>query len=225
MSKAIILLSGGLDSSTCLAYAKKEGYECHAISFDYQQRNYAELQAAEVIAKSLQVASHRMVALPFIHDYGGSALTDCSLEVPEYEATHDVPITYVPARNTIFLAVALGWAETLQAYDIFIGANQADYQNYPDCRPEFLKAFTDMANLSTKAGISGQHFTIHAPLLSFGKAEIIRLGHSLHIDYGMTVSCYRANAEGQACGTCLSCTLRRQGFREANMADPTPYQT
>ena len=224
MSNAIILLSGGLDSSTCLACAKRDGYECHALSFDYQQRNHAELHAATTIAKNLGAVSHRIIKLPFIHDYGHSALTDHKIEVPEYEASNDVPITYVPARNTIFLAITLAWAEVLQAYDIFIGANKADYQNYPDCRPAFLQAFTDMANLSTRAGVSGQNFTIHAPLLSLDKKEIICLGHALHVDYSLTVSCYRANDRGEACGRCLSCTLRKQGFQKAKLTDPTIYQ-
>lgn len=222
MKKAVILLSGGLDSVTCLAMAKDQGFACYALSFAYGQRHSHELTAARNIAQKMGVVNHRVVNLD-IGQFGASALTDMNIDVPNYAGTHHIPVTYVPARNTVFLSIALGLAESIGAYDIFIGANVVDYSGYPDCRPEFMKAFQNLANLATKTGVEGHHFTIQTPLLHLSKAEIIKTGTALGIDYGLTVSCYKLSDEGAACGHCDSCVLRQRGFKEANIADPTLY--
>lgn len=222
MKKAVVLLSGGLDSATIFAVARRDGYACHALSFAYGQRHAVELKAAERVARALGAVEHKTVALD-LSAIGGSALTDKSIAVPE-QASEGIPVTYVPARNTVFLAVATGWAEVLDARHIFIGVNAVDYSGYPDCRPEFVAAFEQVANLGTKAGVEGHRLHIAAPLISLSKAEIIRLGTGLGVDYGLTVSCYTADAEGRACGVCDSCRLRRQGFQEAGIADPTAYR-
>ncbi len=219
--RAVVLLSGGLDSATTLALAGKEGYACYCLSLDYGQRHRAELHAAEEVAKSLGAVEHRTVKLD-LTVFGGSALTDSSIAVPE-EETQGIPITYVPARNTIMLSLGLAWAEVLDARDIFVGVNAVDYSGYPDCRPEYVKAFESMANLATKAGVEGKRMTIHAPLINLTKAEIVRLGTRLAVDYSLTVSCYQADDMGRACGKCDSCRLRREGFIQAGMADPTRY--
>ena len=220
--KAVVLLSGGLDSSTVLAMAQEQGYECYTMSFDYGQRHRSELEASRRVAMAQHSKSHKIITMD-LRTIGGSALTD-DMEVPEYGEESGVPSTYVPARNTIFLSLALGWAEVLGARDIFIGANDLDYSGYPDCRPEYLKAFETMANLATKAGIEGDFFHIRAPLLSMTKADVVREGIRLGVDYGITVSCYQADDHGRACGVCDSCTYRKKGFAEAGVADPTPYQ-
>ncbi|AHL74901.1 7-cyano-7-deazaguanine synthase [Stutzerimonas stutzeri] len=220
--KAVVLLSGGLDSATVVAMAKAQGYACYTMSFDYGQRHRAELQAAEGVARQLGVTEHKVIGMN-LNGIGGSALTDASIEVPE-ESGGGIPVTYVPARNTVFLSLALGWAEVLGARDIFIGVNAIDYSGYPDCRPEFVEAFERMANLATKAGVEGQGFTIRAPLQNLSKAEIVRAGVRLGVDYAMTVSCYQADEEGRACGKCDSCRLRAAGFEEAGVTDPTRYR-
>ena len=220
--KAIILLSGGLDSITVLALAQQQGFDCYALSFDYGQRHNAELIAASEIAKTYQVKDHKIVKLG-LGAIGGSALTDENIQVPDHLEA-GIPITYVPARNTIFLAFALGWAEVLHVTDIFIGVNAVDYSGYPDCRPEFIKAFQQLADLATKAGVEGEHFTIHTPLIALSKAEIIKLGANLGVDYAATVSCYSADAQGRACRVCDACRLRLQGFTESGVQDPTRYQ-
>jgi len=220
--RAVILLSGGLDSATVVAMAKAEGFSCYSMSFDYGQRHRAELQAAEQVARQLGVIEHKVIGLD-LNGIGGSALTDDSIAVPE-TPSEGIPLTYVPARNTVFLALALGWAEVLNAQDIFIGVNAVDYSGYPDCRPEFVKAFETMANLATKAGVEGQGFRIQAPLQYLSKAEIIQVGTRLGVDYGLTVSCYQADAQGRACGRCDSCRLRAAGFAGAGLTDPTRYQ-
>lgn len=222
MKKAVVLLSGGLDSATLLAIARRDGYACHALSFAYGQRHRAELDAAARVAKSQGVLTHKTVDLD-LSSIGGSALTDVSIPVPDHPS-EGIPSTYVPARNTVFLAVALGWAEVLEAADIFIGVNAVDYSGYPDCRPEFIEAFQKVAKLGTKAGVEGQGIHVHAPLVKFSKAEIVQLGTRLGVDYGLTVSCYTADADGRACGVCDSCRLRRQGFLEAGVTDPTIYR-
>ena len=222
MKKAIILLSGGLDSTTCLAVAKSQGFACYALSFDYGQRHQAELNAARHIAHDFEVAAHQVVRLN-LQQFGGSALTDKTIAVPDQVDGDEIPVTYVPARNTIFLSIALGYAEVIGAYDIFIGVSAVDYSNYPDCRPEFINAFRNLAHLATKAGVEGQTFTIHTPLLSLSKAQTIQLGLTLGVDYAKTVSCYQAHDDGSACGLCPSCTLRRQGFIAAALFDPTHY--
>lgn len=219
--KAVILLSGGLDSATVVAMARAEGFSCYSMSFDYGQRHRAELQAAERVACQLGVVEHKVIGLN-LNGIGGSALTDSSIAVPEAPA-EGIPVTYVPARNTVFLALALGWAEVLGARDIFIGVNAVDYSGYPDCRPEFVAAFEHMANLATKAGIEGQGFTVRAPLQHMSKGEIIRTGMRLGVDYALTVSCYQADADGRACGKCDSCRLRAAGFAAAGVADITRY--
>lgn len=220
--KAVILLSGGLDSATVLAIARSEGYACYALSLDYGQRHASELNAARRVAQSQPVIEHKI--LPIALDaFGGSALTDENIQVPE-NTTEGIPATYVPARNTIFLALALGWAEVLGARDIFVGVNAVDYSGYPDCRPVFIQAFENMANLATKAGVEGGRFHIHAPLISLGKAQIIQAGTDLGVDYSATVSCYQADEQGKACGVCDSCRLRAQGFKDAGIKDPTAYQ-
>ena len=219
--RAVVLLSGGLDSATVLAIARDHGYVCHALSMDYGQRHSAELDAARRVAQALGASDHKVIAIG-MGAIGGSALTDTDIAVPDH-ATEGIPATYVPARNTVFLSLALGWAEVLGAFDIFIGVNAVDYSGYPDCRPEFIGAFEHLANLATKAGVEGRRFRIHAPLVEMTKAEIIRAGTSLGVDYGLTVSCYQADAEGRACGRCDSCRFRRQGFEDAGIADPTRY--
>lgn len=220
--KAIILLSGGLDSITALALAKSQGYQCYALSFDYGQRHNAELDAAKRIAKHYQVADHKIFKLG-LDTFGGSALTDDSIAVPSTEQD-GIPVTYVPARNTIFLSFTLAWAEVLDAHNIFIGVNAVDYSGYPDCRPEFINAFQKLANLATKASVEGEGFKIHTPLIDLSKAEIIKLGDSLDIDYSQTVSCYSADKQGRACNRCEACRLRKQGFETAGIDDPTSYQ-
>ena len=219
--RAVVLLSGGLDSATALAIARDTGYDCYALSLSYGQRPATELAAAKRVASAIGVHEHLVhpMALDLI---GGSALTDHSIRVPEKESP-GIPVTYVPARNTIFLALALGWAEVLEADDLFIGVNALDYSGYPDCRPVFIEAFEQMANLATKRAVEGQRVKIHAPLMQMTKAEIIRRGITLGVDYDLTVSCYQADAEGRACGVCDSCRLRRRGFEEAGIADPTRY--
>ncbi len=218
---AVVLLSGGLDSATCLAIAKSQGFDCYCLSLDYHQRHIAELHAAKNVALSLGAAAHKTANLD-LSLFGGSALTDDALAVPEQE-TAGIPITYVPARNTIMLSLALAWAEVLQAQDIFIGVNALDYSGYPDCRGEYVKAFQAMANLATKSAVEGQTITIHAPLIDMSKGQIIQLGSELGVDYAMTVSCYQANSHGEACGLCDSCRLRRAGFKAAGLSDPTRY--
>lgn len=220
--KAVVLLSGGLDSATCLAIARQQGYACYTLSFDYGQRHVAELEAAGEIAKQQGVASHKVIRLD-LGALGGSALTDSTLLVPEQESV-GIPITYVPARNTVFLSYALAWAEVLEADAIFIGVNALDYSGYPDCRPEFISAFQQMANLATKAGIEGHPLLIQTPLLNMNKAQIIQAGTALGVDYALTISCYQVDDEGRACGKCDSCRFRAKGFIEANIADPTPYR-
>ena len=219
--RAVILVSGGLDSTTVLAMAQSQGYACYTLSFDYGQRHRAELQAAERVSSALGDVEHKVVTLN-LDSIGGSALTDISIAVPE-EETEGIPVTYVPARNTVFLSIALGWAEVLGAHDIFIGVNAVDYSGYPDCRPEYIAAFETMANLATRAGVQGQKITIHTPLMSQGKGEIIRAGVALGVDYALTVSCYQATEQGLACGVCDSCRLRRQGFADAGVQDSTRY--
>ena len=219
--RAVILLSGGLDSATVVAMARAEGYRCYTMSFDYGQRSHAELHAAERVARDLGVVEHKVIGLN-LNGIGGSALTDSSIDVPE-EAGEGIPVTYVPARNTVFLSLALGWAEVLGARDIFIGVNAVDYSGYPDCRPEFIESFERMANLATKAGVEGNGFRIRAPLQNLSKAQIVQTGVKLGVDYGLTVSCYQADDKGYACGKCDSCRLRAEGFAAAGISDPTPY--
>ena len=221
VKKAVVLLSGGLDSSTCLAIAKSEGYEVYALSFDYGQRSHSELQAARVVAEKFGVVQHSVIPLG-IGGLGGSALTDNEMDVPEQEST-GIPITYVPARNTVFLSYALALAEVVHAQTIFIGVNARDYSGYPDCRPEFIAAFEAMANLATKAAVEGAALQIEVPLIHLSKAEIIALGISLGVDYSLTVSCYQADEQGRACGRCDSCRFRVKGFAEAGVTDPTRY--
>jgi 7-cyano-7-deazaguanine synthase len=223
MKKAVVLLSGGLDSATVLAIAKSQGYECYCLSLDYHQRHVAELKAAERVASSLGAAAHRTAQLD-LSMFGGSALTDNNIDVPE-APTDGIPVTYVPARNTIMLSLALAWAETLGGQDIFIGVNALDYSGYPDCRQEYVSAFQRMANLATKSAVEGKTITVHAPLIDMTKAEIIKCGHALNFDYGMTVSCYQADSEGRACGLCDSCRFRKEGFANAGLQDPTHYQS
>lgn len=219
--KAVVLLSGGLDSATALAIARAEGFACHALSCRYGQRHRVELEAAAAVARSLGAIEHREVAVD-LAGFGGSALTDAGIDVPE-APTPGIPVTYVPARNSVLLALALAWAETLDAEHIFIGVNAVDYSGYPDCRPEFITAFEAMANLATKAGVEGQRLSIHAPLIDLGKDEIIRCGIGLGVDYALTVSCYQPTDQAEACGRCDSCRLRRAGFEAAGVADPTRY--
>jgi len=219
---AVVLVSGGLDSATTLAIAHAQGYACHALSFDYGQRHRAELDAAATVARAGGAVEHRTMRIDFA-GIGGSALTDLRIDVPQTPQT-GIPVTYVPARNTVFLAMALGWAEVLGAADIFIGVNAVDYSGYPDCRPEFIAAFERLANLATKAGAEGgARFSVHTPLIAFTKAQIIARGLELGVDFAATVSCYQADALGRACGLCDSCRLRAQGFAAAGVADPTRY--
>jgi 7-cyano-7-deazaguanine synthase len=225
-AKAVVLLSGGLDSATLLALAREQGYRCYALSFNYSQRHGIELQAAAEIADMLGAFEHKIISIN-LDSIGGSALTDPDIPVPQ-TPSGQIPVTYVPARNTVFLSLALGWAEVLGARDIFIGVNAVDYSGYPDCRPEYIDAFTRLANLATKAGIEGadvegQHFTIQTPLITMGKADIIREGIRLGVDYSRTISCYAADELGRACGRCDSCRLRAAGFAQAGITDPTVY--
>jgi 7-cyano-7-deazaguanine synthase len=217
-----VLVSGGLDSATTLAIARQDSHACHALSFDYGQRHRLELDAARRVANALGAVRHHLLAMP-IGDFGHSALTDASIAVPETPG-QGIPVTYVPARNTVFLACALGLAEVLGARDIYIGVNAVDYSGYPDCRPEFIRAFEALANLATKAAIEGRTVRIHAPLIEWSKAEIIRRGVELGVDYSITVSCYQPDEQGRACGRCDSCRLRRAGFEQAGVADPTRYR-
>lgn len=219
--KAVILLSGGLDSATVVAMAKAQGYACYTMSFDYGQRHRAELDAAARVARDLGAVQHKVIGLD-LDGMGGSALTDTSIDVPE-TLGEGIPVTYVPARNTVFLSLALGWAEVLEARDIFIGVNAVDYSGYPDCRPEFIEAFERLANLATKAGVEGNGFTLQAPLQNMSKADIVKAGVALGVDYGLTVSCYQASDKGEACGKCDSCRLRAEGFAKAGVSDPTRY--
>ena len=221
--KAVILVSGGVDSATTVAYAKKHGFSCHALSVNYGQRHAAELQFAKMLCERLDVTEHKVVNVG-LDQIGGSSLTDKSLDVPT-EPTSAIPSTYVPARNTIMLSVALGWAEVLGAEDIFIGANAVDYSGYPDCRPEYISAYERLANFATRFGVEGGEIKIHAPLIDMKKSEIIALGLELGIDFSATVSCYQANRDGEACGHCDSCRIRRNGFEEVGIDDPTRYSS
>jgi len=223
--KAVILLSGGLDSATCLAIAKSKGFECYTLGFDYGQRHNAELKAAMKVAQAMSDHPHKVIRLN-LDAIGGSALTDSSIDVPTDGMTGgaDIPVTYVPARNTVFLSIALGYAEVIGANHLFIGANSVDYSGYPDCRPQFIEAFERLANVATKAGVEGPGIQIHAPLMQMSKGEISRLGTELGVDYSMTITCYQADDAGAACGRCEACQLRRQGFIDANLPDPTNYQ-
>jgi len=223
MKKAVILLSGGLDSATVLAMAKAQGFACYAVSFDYGQRHSAELSAAKNVAARAGVEEHRIVSID-LSQFGGSALTDEAIDVPEANTSvESIPITYVPARNTVFLSLALAWSEVLEACDIFVGVNAVDYSGYPDCRPAFINAYEHMANLATRAGVEQQRLTVHAPLIDLTKAEIVQQGTALGVDYSLTVSCYQADDTGAACGVCDSCYLRREGFANAGIPDPTRY--
>lgn len=219
--QAVVLLSGGLDSATTLAMARAAGFDCHTLSFDYGQRHVSELRAAARLSQHLGAVEHKVIHIG-LDAIGGSALTDETIAVPDTPGS-GIPVTYVPARNTVFLAFALGWAEVLGAVDLFIGVNAVDYSGYPDCRPAFIEAFRELAQLATKAGIEGARFQIHTPLMTLGKDDIIRKGTALGVDYSLTVSCYSADAEGRACGVCDSCRLRRKGFIDAGIEDPTPY--
>ena len=223
MSKAIVLLSGGLDSTTVLAIAKEQKFDCYALSFDYGQKQRSELDSAKAIAKQTRVSEHRIMKIS-LADIGGSALTDDKIDVPKYSDKEEIPITYVPARNTIFLSFALAWAEVIDCQKIFIGVNALDYSGYPDCRPEYIKAYEDMANLATKQSVEGEKMTIETPLINLTKAEIIQKGLTLGVDYSQTISCYLANSSGKACGECDACVLRINGFNNANIKDPTFYQ-
>ncbi len=222
--RAVVLLSGGLDSATTLAIARSEGYVCHALSVAYGQRHAAELAAAARIARALGAREHRTVHVD-LGQFGGSALTDRSIDVPMRGVQPGIPATYVPARNTVMLSLALAWAEVLGANDLFVGVNAIDYSGYPDCRPEYIAAFEAMANLATKAAVEGARLTLRAPLIALSKGEIIRRGTTLGVDYGLTVSCYQADETGAACGLCDSCRLRRSGFQAAGQPDPTRYRT
>jgi 7-cyano-7-deazaguanine synthase len=226
MKPAIVLLSGGLDSTTCLAIARSEGYGCYCLSVDYGQRHRAELYAAAQVASALGAREHRVVKLD-LAQFGGSALTDQGIAVPTdgaNAAVSGIPVTYVPARNTILLSLALAWAEVLSSRDIFVGVNAVDYSGYPDCRPEYIKAFEAMANLATKAAVEGAKLSLHAPLIKLRKAEILHRGIALGVDYAMTVSCYQASDDGHACGVCDACRLRKEGFAAAHIADSTRYR-
>ncbi len=226
--KAVVLVSGGLDSATTLAIARQAGYQCHALSFDYGQRHICELRAAEQVTQQLGAVEHRRFRLD-LAQFGGSALTDKSIAVPDSTSSKgsgsQIPVTYVPARNTVFLSIALAWAEVLSANDIFIGVNAVDYSGYPDCRPEFIAAYQRMANLATRAGVEGAAIKIHTPLIHLSKAMIIQRGMDLGIDYAVTISCYDPDEQGRACGHCDACYLRREGFRQAGFSDPTRYVT
>ena len=219
--RAVVLLSGGLDSTTVLAIAQSQGFDCYTLSFDYGQRHATELAAALRVSTNMGAVEHKVVKID-LRSIGGSALT-ADIAVPEQHAD-GIPVTYVPARNTVFLSIALGWAEVLEADAIFVGVNAVDYSGYPDCRPDYIKAFETMANLATKRGVEGHYLHVHAPLMQLSKAQIIRQGTQLGVDYSQTISCYQADAQGRACGRCDSCRFRRQGFTEAGLGDPTPYQ-
>lgn len=223
MKKAIVLLSGGLDSATTLAIARSQDFRCYALSIDYGQRHHVELNAAQKIAQSLGSHNHQIIKID-LTTFGGSALTDQSIKVPTSGENPGIPVTYVPARNTIMLSLALAWAETLDCRDIFTGVNAVDYSGYPDCRAEYIQAFGIMANLATKASVEGKQLTIHAPLMLLSKQEIIHAGLALGVDYSLTVSCYQADEAGRACGVCDSCRIRKAGFKEANIPDPTAYK-
>ena len=225
MKPAVVLLSGGLDSATCLAIARSQGFACYCLSFNYGQRHLAELEAAERVALTLGATEHRILNLG-LAQFGGSALTDTNIDLPIAGVQPGIPVTYVPARNTIMLSLALAWAEVLGSRDIFVGVNAVDYSGYPDCRPEYIAAFEKMANLATKAGVEGEggRLSIHAPLIDRSKADIIRAGTKLGVDYGLTVSCYQADDAGRACGVCDSCRLRAEGFAAAGLTDPTAYR-
>ena len=220
-AKAVVLVSGGLDSATCLAIARSQGYACHALSFNYGQRSTSELDGAKKVARAARVVAHKIISLN-IGELGGSALTDDSIEVPE-EETSGIPVTYVPARNTVFLSYALAWAEVIGASAIYIGVNALDYSGYPDCRPEYIAAFQNLVNLATKTGLEGGHISIETPLIDFSKSEIIKSGIKLGVDYSDTVSCYQAGEHGAACGKCDSCRFRKKGFADAGVNDPTRY--
>ena len=221
--KAIILFSGGLDSTTCLAIAKSQGYSCYALSFQYGQKHYIEIEQAKKLALQYEVKDHKILRLP-LDEIAGSSLTDSNWAIEDYEERTSIPNTYVPARNTIFLSFALAWGEVIQAYDIFLGANDLDYSGYADCRPEYLRAFEKMATLATKVGVETDcKFSIHAPLLRMNKAQIIQQGIQLGVNYSETISCYRADEKGRACGKCDSCTYRKKGFKEAGVTDTTNY--
>ena len=221
--KAVILLSGGLDSTTTLAIAKSQGFECYALSFDYGQKQKSELISATEIAKHFSVVEHRIMNIS-LSDFGGSALTDENIEVPDFKESDEIPITYVPARNTIFLSFAMAWAEVLDCQSIFIGVNALDYSGYPDCRQAYINAFETMANLATKQGVEGKKLSIITPLIDLNKADIIKTGLSLGVDYSITTSCYQANDKGEACGVCDACEYRKIGFKSAGISDPTRYQ-
>ncbi|MFT3760775.1 7-cyano-7-deazaguanine synthase QueC [Thauera sp.] len=221
--RAVVLLSGGLDSATCLAIARDQGFDAYALSVAYGQRHTAELTASLRVAQTLGAKEHRLARID-LGQFGGSALTDPSIDVPEDGESAGIPVTYVPARNTVMLSIAMAWAEVLGASDIFIGVNAVDYSGYPDCRPAFIQAFETMANLATRAGVEGARLRIHAPLIYLSKADIIRRGTALGVDYGITVTCYQADDAGRACGRCEACRLRAAGFANAGVADPTPYQ-
>ena len=221
--KAVILLSGGLDSTTTLAIAKSQGFECYALSFDYGQKQKSELISAAEIAKHFSVVEHRIMNIS-LSDFGGSALTDENIEVPDFKESDEIPITYVPARNTIFLSFAMAWAEVLDCQSIFIGVNALDYSGYPDCRQAYIDAFENMANLATKQGVEGQKLSIVTPLIDLNKADIIKIGLSLGVDYSITTTCYQANDKGEACGVCDACEYRKIGFKSAGISDPTRYQ-
>ncbi len=220
---AVVLLSGGLDSATCLAIARSQGFDCYCLSFDYGQRHNAELKAAARVVAALGASEHKVLNLG-LAQFGGSALTDTAIAVPTTGVQAGIPVTYVPARNTIMLSLALAWAEVLGSRAIFVGVNAVDYSGYPDCRPEYIAAFEKMANLATKSGVEGHRLSIHAPLIALSKAEIIQTGTALGVDYGLTVSCYQADEQGTACGVCDSCRLRAEGFAAAGIADPTRYR-
>lgn len=220
--KAVVLFSGGLDSTTCAALAASQGFDVYGLSFSYEQRHSSELAAAGRIANVMNFAAHKTISLN-LSELGGSALTDPDIAVPDYVSDEGTPVTYVPARNTVFLSLALGWAEILGAQDIFIGVSHIDYSNYPDCRPEFITAFQALADVATKVGTEGNAPIIHAPLIEMSKAQTVQLGLELGVDYSLTVSCYQADAQGRACGRCDSCALRKRGFEEAGVPDPTSY--
>lgn len=221
-TRAVVLLSGGMDSAATLAIARETGFQCYTLTFDYGQRHRAELNAAALISKQLGATEHKVIKID-LAAIGGSALTDPAIKVP-HQPGGGIPVTYVPARNTVFLALALAWAEVLHAFDIFIGVNAVDYSGYPDCRPQFIEAFARLANLATKAGVEGARFTLHTPLIHLSKAEIIKEGARLDVDFALTVSCYAADAQGRACGKCDACRLRAAGFKAAAITDPTRYQ-
>jgi 7-cyano-7-deazaguanine synthase len=223
MSKAVVLLSGGLDSTTTLAIAKSQGFDCYALSFDYGQKQKSELNSATKIAKQFGAIDHKIMNIS-LSDFGGSALTDDDIEVPNFKESDEIPITYVPARNTIFLSFAMAWAEVLDCQNIFIGVNALDYSGYPDCRQAYIDAFENMANLATKQGVEGQNLSIITPLIDLNKADIIKKGLSLGVDYSLTTTCYQANDKGEACGVCDACEYRKIGFKSAGISDPTRYQ-